>query len=614
VVERLRSSGAGIDHIRRGSRDGYKAGALAFGMTRSSSELFAVFDADFVPPADSLLRMVPEFANPSVGMVQARWGHLNRDESLLTRAQAIFLDAHFAIESAARFAAGHFFNFNGTAGIWRRRAIEDAGGWSASTLTEDLDLSYRAQLAGWKFVFLRDVEVPAELPPTIGAFQEQQFRWTKGSIQTARRLLLRILRAHIPAATKIEAVFHLTANAAYLLTFLLALLLVPSMEARRSVHWTWSYVVDAFLFGMSTLAVMRFYIEGQYQIGRMRPSWTDLCLLMPVGIGLSARNSVAVVEGLSARGGEFRRTPKRGSSHGLLERARHLPVAESLLMLYFMMTMIGAITGSEYSYLPFLSLFLVGYSHAAVRGWAERFGRPSPGSARQPLPQAGEGCTSVVIPAFNEERSIGHVLRALPRVDDVIVVDNGSSDATAAIARANGARVISQPERGYGAACLAGIAALNPATSIVVFLDADYSDYPEDLTDLLEPLISGRADFVIGSRTRIREARRALSLQQRWGNWLATRLVRLLWDHSYSDLGPFRAIRKGCLDGLRMSDRNFGWNIEMQIKALQTGLRVTEVPVRYRTRIGESKISGTVRGTVLAGTKILYTIGKYAWR
>jgi cellulose synthase/poly-beta-1,6-N-acetylglucosamine synthase-like glycosyltransferase len=234
VVERLRSSGAGIDHVRRGSRDGYKAGALAFGMTRSSSELFAVFDADFVPPADSLLRMVPEFANPSVGMVQARWGHLNRDESLLTRAQAIFLDAHFAIESAARFAAGHFFNFNGTAGIWRRRTIEDAGGWSASTLTEDLDLSYRAQLAGWKFVFLRDVEVPAELPPTIGAFQEQQFRWTKGSIQTARRLLLRILRAHVPAATKIQAVFHLTANAAYLLTFLLALLLVPSMEARRS--------------------------------------------------------------------------------------------------------------------------------------------------------------------------------------------------------------------------------------------------------------------------------------------------------------------------------------------------------------------------------------------
>lgn len=199
AVERLRSSGIAIDHVRRGSRDGFKAGALALGMTRSTSELFAVFDADFVPPPDTLLRMVPEFADRSVGMVQARWGHLNRGDGLLTRAQAIFLDAHFAIESAARYAAGHFFNFNGTAGVWRRTAIEDAGGWSASTLTEDLDLSYRAQLAGWKFVFLQDVEVPAELPPTISAFQEQQFRWAKGSIQTARRLLVRILRAHIPA-------------------------------------------------------------------------------------------------------------------------------------------------------------------------------------------------------------------------------------------------------------------------------------------------------------------------------------------------------------------------------------------------------------------------------
>lgn len=222
--------------------------------------------------------------------------------------------------------------------------------------------------------------------------------------------------------------------------------------------------------------------------------------------------------------------------------------------------------------------------------------------------------TSVIIPAFNEEHSIAHVLRALPAVDDVIVVDNGSFDATAAVARANAARVISEPERGYGAACLAGIAALDAATRIVVFLDADYSDYPEDLTDLLEPLIRDRADFVIGTRTRDRQARRALTIQQRWGNWLATRLVRLIWRHAYSDLGPFRAIRKECLDGLRMSDRSFGWNIEMQIKALQAHLRVTEVPVRYRTRIGESKISGTLRGTVLAGAKILYTIGRYASR
>jgi cellulose synthase/poly-beta-1,6-N-acetylglucosamine synthase-like glycosyltransferase len=381
VVARVRSSGIEIEHLRRGSRDGFKAGALAHGMTRSSAELFAVFDADFVPPRDTLLRMVPEFANASIGMVQARWGHLNRDEGLLTRAQAIFLDAHFAVESAARFGAGHFFNFNGTAGIWRRTAIEGAGGWSASTLTEDLDLSYRAQLAGWKFVFLHDVEVPAELPPTMGAFQEQQFRWAKGSIQTARRLLGRIIRAPVSVATRVEAVFHLTANAAYPLTFLIALLLVPSMEVRRAMHATWSYVVDALLFGTSTLAVMLFYIEGQRRIGRMRPGWMDLCLLMPVGIGLSARNTAAVVEGLIARGGEFRRTPKRGSFGGLMERAGSLPLAESLLMLYFAMTAATALIDRQYSRLPFLSLFLIGYAHAAARAWAERFGRFRPAAS-----------------------------------------------------------------------------------------------------------------------------------------------------------------------------------------------------------------------------------------
>ncbi len=612
AVERLRSRGVRIEHVRRGSRDGFKAGALAFGMRHSSAELFAVFDADFLPPPDTLLRMVPELDDASVGMVQARWGHLNRDESLLTRTQAVFLDAHFAIESAARCGGGRFFNFNGTAGIWRRAAIDDGGGWSATTLTEDLDLSYRAQLAGWKFVFLQDVEVAAELPPTLGAFQEQQFRWAKGSMQTARRLLTRILLAPLSAATKIEAIFHLTGNTAYLLTFVLALLIVPSMEIRRHIHATWSYGVDGLLFAASTGAVLLFYVEGQRRIGRLRPRFLDLSLLMPVGIGLAARNSAAVLEGLIQRGGEFRRTPKRGSSPQLTERAGRMPVAETLLTLHFGLAAAAAVIGARYAHLPFLFLFLTGFAHAAARGWMERLGRsPITAAPREPS-TSPMPFTSVIIPALNEARSIGHVLRALPRLDDVIVVDNGSSDRTADVARAHGARVILQPERGYGSACLAGIAALDPATRIVVFLDADYSDYPEELPRLIEPLIEGRADFVIGSRTRDRASLRALTVQQRWGNWLATRTIRLIWKHPYSDLGPFRAIRKECLDRLRMSDRNYGWNVEMQIKVLREHLRVTEVPVSYRQRIGQSKISGTVRGTVLAGAKILFTIGKYA--
>lgn len=193
IVAELRLRGVNIDHIRRTNREGFKAGALAAGMALTDAELFAVFDADFVPPAGILRDMIPYFCDEKVGMVQARWGHLNRDRSILTRIQAIYLDGHFAIESAARFLDDRFFNFNGTAGIWRRQAIETAGGWSASTLTEDLDLSYRAQLKGWKFIFLPDTEVPAELPASISGFQDQQHRWAKGSIQTARKLLPDIL-------------------------------------------------------------------------------------------------------------------------------------------------------------------------------------------------------------------------------------------------------------------------------------------------------------------------------------------------------------------------------------------------------------------------------------
>jgi glycosyltransferase involved in cell wall biosynthesis len=220
----------------------------------------------------------------------------------------------------------------------------------------------------------------------------------------------------------------------------------------------------------------------------------------------------------------------------------------------------------------------------------------------------------VIIPALNEEQAIRLVLRDIPRnvVDEVIVVDNGSTDGTARAAASLGATVRSEPKKGYGAACLAGMEALGADIEIVVFLDGDYSDYPEELEALLRPIVENLADFVIGSRMLRKEARKALSWQQRWGNRLATRLVDWRFEYRFTDLGPFRAMRRNALDSLHMRDRGFGWTVEMQVKAACAGLRALEVPVRYRSRIGRSKISGTLWGSLRAGAKILYTIGKYA--
>lgn len=366
AVARIAANGASIAHLRRGSRDGYKAGALAHGMRLSESELFAVFDADFVPPRDLLPRMVPYFAGTRVGMVQARWTHLNRDESLLTRVQALFLDAHFAVESAARNFGGRFFNFNGTAGIWRRAAIEDAGGWSSSTLTEDLDLSYRAQLAGWEFVFLNDVEVPAELPAALSGFQDQQHRWAKGSIQTARKLLGTIVGSGLRRGVKAEALFHLTNNSAYLFTVLLALLIVPSMLVRYRYGLAWMFAIDVPLFAASTGSVLLFYREGQRWVGRPRPPLRELLAVLPVGVGMSMRNAVAVIEGLLEEGGHFKRTPKVGDGVGQ-RSARRIPWAELAFALFFAGTVAAFAAAGHWAALPFLTLFLSGYSYVVVQ-------------------------------------------------------------------------------------------------------------------------------------------------------------------------------------------------------------------------------------------------------
>ncbi len=372
-LESIGSCGATVVHIRREQQGRLQGGGSRVRVRAFESQMFAVFDADFVPPPDFLLRTVPWFADPAIGMVQARWTHLNRDESLLTRLQALYLDAHFAVESAARHGHGLFFNFNGTAGVWRRQAIEESGGWSATTVTEDLDLSYRAQREGWKFHFLSDVEVPAELPNTITAFQGQQFRWAKGSLQTARLHVRSLLESDLPWRVRLEAVFHLTNNFAYLLTLLLALLLVPSMMIRYASGMSWFLLLDGLLFFSSTSSLLLFYREGQRQVGHGPPTAGELAWLIPFGVGLSVVNARAVLEGIVLKGGEFNRTPKQGRPGQRRVEARpRLPLPELTLATYFGFAAVLVTIHGILIPLPFILLFLAGYGSAAFLSLKDR--------------------------------------------------------------------------------------------------------------------------------------------------------------------------------------------------------------------------------------------------
>ncbi len=378
-VARHRQCGVDIEHLHRRDREGYKAGALEAGLDTASGELIAVFDADFVPTSDFLQVTVPYFQDAEIGMVQARWEHLNRESGLLTRVQAIFLDGHFLIEHTARNREGCFFNFNGTAGIWRRRAIEEAGGWQHDTLTEDLDLSYRAQLAGWRFLYLPDLAVPSELPADIRGFKSQQHRWAKGSVQTGRKLVWRVLRASLPWRVKSEALVHLTNNGAYLLMLLLSLLVFPAMYLRRGQSLDVLLWIDLPLFVAATGSVLLFYMVSQMARGDgwARRLW-QLPSLMGIGIGLSVNNSRAVVGGLFQRGGVFHRTPKyrlqdgsSGAASGVVPKA---PVqyrarrnvsewVEGLLALYLTACCVAAIYYQMWFSLPFLFLFWQGYCY-----------------------------------------------------------------------------------------------------------------------------------------------------------------------------------------------------------------------------------------------------------
>ncbi|MBA2261017.1 MAG: glycosyltransferase, partial [Acidobacteria bacterium] len=314
AVRRHAARGFDIKYLHRVDRTGYKAGALDAGLRVATGEFIAIFDADFTPTSDFLMRTLPYFAtDPKIAMVQARWGHINQDYSLLTKIQAILLDAHFVLEHGGRNRAGCFFNFNGTAGIWRREAIPDAGGWQHDTLTEDLDLSYRAQLRGWRFIFLPDLVAPAEVPVEMNSFKSQQHRWAKGSIQTCMKLLPAILRSDQPFGVKAEAFFHLSANFNYLLMSLLSILMFPAMYVRYSMGWTEMLLIDIPLFGLATMSFCNFYMVSQREL---YPDWKSrlkyLPFLMSIGIGLCVNNTLAVFEAVFGKQSEFARTPKYG--------------------------------------------------------------------------------------------------------------------------------------------------------------------------------------------------------------------------------------------------------------------------------------------------------------
>ena len=314
AVATARARGIAIEHVQRAHAHGFKAGALAHGLELCDAEFVAVFDADFVPPSDFLRRMMPHFAAPGVGLAQARWGHLNRDANALTRAQAVMLDAHLLIEHPWRQRTGRFFNFNGTAGIWRRAAIAAAGGWSHDTLTEDLDLSYRAQLAGWRFVFDPTMVVPAELPAEMSAFRSQQYRWAKGALQTARKLLPHILGATLPWRVRAEAVVHLTANAGYPLLLVLSLLLAPVLFAAHTLPLPWLVALQLAVVAGGTLPIVLFLAHGQHLAGRRGFAVVaDVGAALLLYAGLSWHLAGAVVAGLRGPTGEFVRTPKSGT-------------------------------------------------------------------------------------------------------------------------------------------------------------------------------------------------------------------------------------------------------------------------------------------------------------
>lgn len=430
-ARRMRAAGHNVVLLQRERRTGYKAGALEAGMRAARGAFIAIFDADFVPPPNILRDTIHHFTDERVGMVQCRWDHLNRGHSLLTRAQAVLLDGHFVIEHTARNRTGRFMSFNGTAGVWRKAAIEDAGGWQHDTLTEDLDLSYRAQLRGWRFVFRPDLAAPAELPPEMNAFKAQQHRWAKGGAQTCVKMLPSVLAQPCGWRVKLEAVFHLSSGLVYILMVLLSLLLGPALLYKLLVHdaheHPWRLALDFTLFFIGTGSALSFYIVSQRGLAR---SWAQTLRtvppLMAIGVGIAFNNALAAIEGFFSKSGEFVRTPKFGDAEwagsdgpdqggaaasartagstardvplspparsadsawlrdgawkGWVELAIAAYMAACLVSLFFFEEWVQRVSAA----IPFLGLFIFGYAYVAA---TSLYGRWRPRTAQRTWPQ-----------------------------------------------------------------------------------------------------------------------------------------------------------------------------------------------------------------------------------
>jgi len=388
LVAGHRDNGVWIDHIHRVDRRGYKAGALADAMPQVAGEFIAIFDADFVPEPGLLKKAIHHLADPEIGMVQTRWAHLNREYSLLTKVQAIMLDAHFVNEQVARYHSGAMFNFNGTAGIWRKQAILDGGGWQADTITEDLDLSYRVQLAGWKFAYLRDVECPSELPVDMNAFKSQQHRWAKGAIEVMKKILGTVWRAPIAVHKKVEATLHLTSNMSYMLMLVDSLLfLLPSIFIVDDGRLDIALWIELPMFAFATFSHLVFFMCGQKLLfGRVRDKLIYIPSLMAIAIGLSINNGRAVLEALFGHQSAFVRTPKLGEAAIIKTPqkqkksgyatviSRWGDMIELMLSAVYASFMALAVLYGLWFVLPFLAIFTGGFFFAGSQSLKARRG------------------------------------------------------------------------------------------------------------------------------------------------------------------------------------------------------------------------------------------------
>lgn len=373
TVERYAREGFDIQYIHRTDRTGFKAGALANGLQAAKGELVAIFDADFVPKPDFLRKLVHFFTDQRVGCAQMRWSHINGSYNLLTRIQTIMLDGHFIVEQTTRNRTGGFFNFNGTAGIWRRKAIEMSGGWQHDTLTEDTDLSFRAQLMGWRFVYLLDEDAPAEIPVEVNAFKAQQRRWAKGVMQVGIKLYPRIWLAPLPLRVKLEMFFRLTGNISYPLMIVASFLQFPLLLVRYNQGFYHLMVFDVPLLFFSTISVILFYGTAVWYLNERRTDrLMHLPLVMAVGIGLAFSNARAVLEALVGLKSDFVRTPKyrvEKTSDETWKRKKYkrkrglLPLLELSFAIYFLLAILYAARMHLWGTIPFLGLFFFGYGY-----------------------------------------------------------------------------------------------------------------------------------------------------------------------------------------------------------------------------------------------------------